>query len=91
MNQSFFRWMRGSSPRMTSQEQQPPVLEGRAKMAGGILQRAIDIRVAHRDFVHSTAVRAFHFQRRLPGGLKALHIGLNAGGRLVMCYRASEQ
>jgi hypothetical protein len=48
-------------------------LKGRAKSAGGVLQRAIDVGVAYRDFVHSAAVRAFHFQRRLrcipPSGL----------------------
>jgi hypothetical protein len=37
------------------------------------------------------AVWAFDFQRGLPSGLKALNIGLDAGGRLLVCYRTGEK
>ncbi len=35
--------------------------------------------------MHLAAVWAFEFQRCLPSSLKALHIGLDAGGRLLEC------
>src|SRR6266516_8231704 len=54
-------------------------------------QRAIDICLAHRDFVHLAAVWAFDVERCLPSGSKALHIGLDAGGRLLMCCRTGEK
>ena len=49
----------------------------------GILEHAIDIGLADRDFVHLPAVWASDFQGCLPSGLEALHIGLDAGGRLL--------
>jgi hypothetical protein len=36
-------------------------------------------------------VWAFDFKRRLPGGLKTLHIGFDAGGRFLVCCRTGEK
>jgi hypothetical protein len=44
-----------------------------------IAQSAIDIRPAHRDFMHLATVGAIHFQCRFPGRAQTLHIGFNAG------------
>jgi hypothetical protein len=57
----------------------------------GIRESAVDVRLAHRNFVHLAAVRAFDFERFLPKSLKVLHICLDAGRHSLIGFRTNEK
>jgi hypothetical protein len=62
-----------------------------AEPISGVRENAVDVRLAHRDFVHLAAVRAFDFGRCLPSSFKALRICLDAGRCLLIGFRANEK
>ena len=41
--------------------------------------------------MHLATVGTFNFQRCPPGGPKTLHIGLDPGGRFLVCCRTGEK
>jgi hypothetical protein len=57
----------------------------------GIRESAVDVRLAHRNFVHLATVWAFDFERFLPKSLKVLHICLDAGRHPLIGFRTNEK
>jgi Phage integrase family len=79
----------------TEQEKKRPPTEAalghRAQPNNGVGQRAIDIRLAHGNFVRLAAVGTMHFQHCLPECAQPLHIRFNAGRCQMMGFGANEK
>src|SRR5258708_27712987 len=58
---------------------------------GGVGERAIDVRLAHGDFVHLAAVGTGHFQRWFRGRNQTLQVGVDAGRCPLISFGADEK